>query len=94
MTDGLINNAFKTYEADVELEKDIQLNHGGHHLKAAWTPNQIKEEMRRKLDQDEKAARERLGQVRRELSMLAAQRDTLTIVSLKTVSNSNRDQPL
>ena len=63
---------------------DVQLTHGGHQLNAAWTPNQIKEETRRKLDQDQNAARERLGQVRRELSMLAAQRDTLTIVSFRT----------
>ena len=45
-----------------------------------WQRNQIKEETRKKLDRDQNAARERLGLVRRELSMLAASRDTINIV--------------
>ena len=61
-------------------ETEIDQNDHTTAAVSQWQRNQIKEETRKKLDRDQNAARERLGLVRRELSMLAASRDTINIV--------------
>ena len=71
--DGVINTGYVD-ETEIDQIDD--------RTASPWQRNQIKEETRQKLDQDQNAARERLGLVRRELSMLAASRDTINIVRL------------
>ena len=71
--DGVINTGYVD-ETEIDQTDD--------RTASPWQRNQIKEETRQKLDQDQNAARERLGLVRRELSMLAASRDTINIVRL------------
>ena len=90
--DGVTNSGY----VDDEQQAVVAIDQASRaHLDSSpgWTRNQIKEETRQKLDQDQNAARERLGLVRRELSMLAASRDTINIVSGRSLS-SNQFLPI
>ena len=67
-------------EAPVQTHQEAHLAHDG------WSRNQIKEETRQNLDKEQKEARERLGMVRRQLSILADSRDSYNVGTDQIVS--------
>ena len=87
--DGVTNSGYVDEEEQRVVVEIDQASRAHLDSPPGWTRNQIKEETRQKLDQDQNAARERLGLVRRELSMLAASRDTINIVSGRSLSSNH-----